>query len=122
MNVRAWLLVVAAACGGAKGGGPVATTTDNSDVSAGSGVPATGSGSAEELTGVGAALDVTPRDAAVTIDGVMMGKASELDPVVALAPGLHTLVVSLHGFKSYRAEFAVTDKVEKFVVKLEPQQ
>jgi len=106
------LIVLAAACGG---GSHVATTTPAGAGDAGVSPP----DSAPALTGVGAALDVTPPDAVVTIDDIVMGKASELDPVVALAPGLHTLVVAQPGYKSYRAEFSVTDKVESFVVKLE---
>jgi len=104
------LFVVVAACGG---GSHSSTTTHAAPSDAGV------AGDATALVGVGAALDVTPRDATVTIDDIVMGKASELDPVVALTPGLHTLVIAQPGFKSYRAEFSVTDKVEKFVVKLE---
>jgi hypothetical protein len=106
-----WIvLVMVAAC---SGGSHPSTTAHAvpSDAAAADAAPA--------LTGIGAALDVTPRDATVTIDDIVMGRANELDPVVALAPGLHTLVIAQPGFKSYRAEFSVTDKVEKFVVKLE---
>jgi hypothetical protein len=115
MITRAFVLVVAAACGGP-------ATSMTSPTGAGSSQHASGSGSAsaeEEMAGVGVALDVTPSDANVTIDGVLMGKVSELDRTVALAPGLHTIVIAQRGFKSYRVEFSVTDKVEKFVVKLE---
>lgn len=116
MTPRVLVLVLVLACGG-KGGGP-ATSAATSDGTP-TGAPSKGSGSAEELTGVGVALDVVPATATVTIDDVVMGKVAELDPVVALAPGLHTLVIAQAGFKSYRVEFSVTDKVEKFVVKLD---
>lgn len=118
MITRAFVLVVAVACGG-KGGGPATSTTTDGTTQNGTGSQAGSGAAAGELTGVGVALDVTPSDATVTIDEVMMGKVSELDPVIALAPGLHTLVVAQRGFKSYRVEFSVTDKVEKFVVKLD---
>lgn len=123
MNARAWLLVVVLGCGGGKGGGPATTnTTNTADGTSSSGDGSTGTGSAQELTGVGIALDIEPADAQVTIDDIVMGHANELDPVVSLAPGLHTLVVEQAGFKSYRAEFSVTDKVEKFTVRLEAQK
>ncbi len=117
MTTRVLVLVVAVACGGGKGGGP-ATSSTTTDTSTANGSAATGTG-AEELTGVGVALDVEPNEATVTVDDVVLGKVSELDPVIALAPGLHTLVLAHPGFKSYRVEFSVTDKVEKFVVKLD---
>lgn len=116
--MRTFLLMVAlVACSG--GGKRGDTTTTNT--SANGSAEATGSGSAADvaLTGVGVALSVTPRDATVTIDEIVMGRANQLDPVVALAPGLHTLVVEHPGHKAYRAEFSVTDKVEKFTVVLE---
>jgi hypothetical protein len=103
-----WLL----ACGGAK---PTATS--------GGPPPGTGSDPAHAGVGstVGVALEVTPRDAIVEIDDIAFGKAATLDPVIALAPGLHTLVVTHEGHKTYRAEFSVTDKTETFVVKLTPR-
>lgn len=123
MNARTWLLLVVLGCGGGKGGGPATTTTTNTaDGTSPSGDGSTGTGSAQELTGVGIALDIQPTEAKVTIDDIVMGSANELDPVVSLAPGLHTLVVEHAGFKSYRAEFSVTDKVEKFTVRLEVQK
>lgn len=119
MMTRAFVLVLAVACGG-KGGGPSTPTTSTTDDATPTGTGSqTGSSSAGELTGVGVALDVTPPDATVTIDDVMMGKVFELDPVIALAPGLHTLVIARATFKTYRVEFSVTDKVEKFVVRLD---
>ena len=120
MITRALILVVAVACG-SKGGGPATSATTKPPTVNGTSKTQTGSGSgsSEELTGVGIALDVTPNEATVTIDDVVMGKVTELDRMVALAPGLHTLVIAQHGFKSYRVEFSVTDKVEKFVVNLD---
>ena len=108
--MKRFVLVLVAAC---SGGSHPSTTTHVAPSDA------AGPADATVLVGVGAALDVTPRDATVTIDDIVMGRANELDPVVALAPGLHTLVIAQPGYKSYRAEFSVTDKVEKFVVKLE---
>jgi hypothetical protein len=70
-------------------------------------------------TKVGVGLSVTPPDAEVLIDGVSYGKASRLDAVVELKPGLHTLMVTHEGYASYRAEFSVEDKTETFVVRLE---
>ena len=113
------LMVALAACsGGGKRGDTTTNQTSNGDGTQTGSSTASG-GSAVELTGVGIALDVTPREATVTIDDVVMGRANQLDPVVALAPGLHTLVVEQPGHKAYRAEFSVTDKVEKFTVVLE---
>lgn len=68
---------------------------------------------------VGLALDVTPPDAEVMVDDRAYGKASELASPIALEPGLHALVVSRAGYKPYRAEFSVTDKIETFTVKLD---
>ena len=122
MNARAFLLVVVLGCSG-KSGGPATTTTNTAGgTGAVSGTGDVSGGSAQELTGVGIALDIQPQDAKVTIDDIVMGNADQLDPVVSLAPGLHTLVVEQAGFKSYRAEFSVTDKVERFTVRLEPQK
>lgn len=120
MTPRVLVLVVALGCGGGKGGGPATSSTTSDGTPTATGSSSNGSAAAEELTGVGVALEVVPDTATVTIDDVMMGKVVELDPVVALAPGLHTLVIAQAGFKSYRVEFSVTDKVEKFVVKLDP--
>jgi hypothetical protein len=52
---------------------------------------------------VGVALDIAPGDATVEVE-----------------PGLHTLVVTRDGYQPYRAEFTVTDKIEHFVVRLQP--
>ena len=116
--IRTLLLMVAlAAC---SGGGKLAETTTNETSNDNGTQTSTATGSAAvELTGVGVAFNFTPADATVTIDDVVMGRANQLDPVVALAPGIHTLVVEQPGHKSYRAEFSVTDKVEKFTVVLE---
>ena len=122
MNARVLFFVLALGCGPKSGGPTTTTTTTNGTESGGGGDSPTGSGSAAELTGVGIALDVQPRDANVTLDEIVMGRADQLDPVVSLAPGLHTLVVEKPGFKSYRAEFSVTDKVEKFTVRLETKK
>jgi hypothetical protein len=124
MNARAWLVVLVLGLGlgcGPKAGGST-TTNGTQSGGSGSGTSASNNGSAPELTGVGIALDVQPKDAKVTIDEIVMGRADQLDPVVSLAPGLHTLVVDQPGFKSYRAEFSVTDRVEKFTVRLEPKK
>lgn len=121
MNARAFLLVVVIGCSG-KATPTTTTTTNKADGTGAATTTRSAAGSAQELTGVGIALDVQPKDARITIDDIVMGLANELDPVVSLAPGLHTLVVEQAGFKSYRAEFAVTDKVEKFTVRLEAQK
>ena len=121
MNARAMLLLLVLGCG-PKSSSPTTTTTTAGGDSSDSSTTGGGSGSAAVLTGVGIALDIQPKDAKVTIDEIVMGRADQLDPVVSLAPGLHTLVVELAGFKSYRAEFSVTDKVEKFTVRLEAQK
>lgn len=121
MMVRAWILVFAVACS-SKSGGSTTTPNDPNNQTAGSGDTAAGGGSgatASTVT-VGAALQITPTEATVTIDDIVMGRAVELDPVIALAPGLHTLVVAQPGFKPYRMEFAVTDKIESFTIKLDP--
>jgi hypothetical protein len=125
MNARALVLLVVVlfvACSGKSGG----STTTPTDPTSGPGTTTTGAGGvggggSEELTGVGVAFDVEPQDAQVAIDDEPRGKAEELERVVTLAPGLHTFVITLAGYKTYRAEFSVTDKVEKFVVKLEKQ-
>ena len=69
---------------------------------------------------VGMSITVSPADAEVIIDGVSRGKASELEPVVELTPGLHTLVIAHAGYAPYRVEFSVSDKTESFVVRLPP--
>ena len=74
----------------------------------------------DATTTIGLALTVTPPDAEVLIDGVSYGKASDLDPVVELKPGLYTLLVSRAGYTSYRVEFSIGEKTESFDVKLEP--
>jgi hypothetical protein len=56
------------------------------------------------------------------LDELVVGKASQLDPVFALAPGLHTLVIKHPGYKTYRMEFSVTDKTETFTIHLEPKK
>ena len=71
---------------------------------------------------VGVALQVEPAEASVMIDDLVVGQASQLDPVFALAPGLHTLVITLKGYKTYRMEFSVTDKTESFTIHLDPKQ
>ena len=68
---------------------------------------------------IGVALQVDPAEAEVMIDDLVVGKASQLDPVFALAPGLHTLVITHAGYKTYRMEFSVTDKTETFTIHLE---
>ncbi len=120
MNARAMLLLLALGCGSTSRSPTTTPTTVNGGES--SDATGRGSGSAAELTGVGIALDIEPKDANVTLDEIVMGRADQLDPVVSLAPGLHTLVVEQAGFKSYRAEFSVTDKVEKFTVRLEARK
>jgi hypothetical protein len=120
--MRTWILVVA--LGACSGSGKGADTRTSSSSGGDTGQPGTSGttgapADAAPLTGVGIALDVTPREATVTIDDIAMGRANQLDPVVALAPGLHTLVVEHAGHKAYRAEFSVTDKVETFKVVLE---
>lgn len=83
----------------------------------------TGSGSAApEATPeqkIGVALQVEPAEANVTIDDLVVGRARDLDPVFALAPGLHTLVITHPGYKTYRMEFSVTDKTETFSIHLD---
>ena len=69
---------------------------------------------------LGVSLTVSPADAEVVIDGVSRGKASDLEPVVELTPGLHTLVIAHAGYAPYRVEFSVSDKAESFVVRLTP--
>jgi hypothetical protein len=68
----------------------------------------------------GLSLTITPPDAEVLIDGVSYGTAEKLAPVVELKPGLYTLMVSHAGYAPYRVEFSVADKIESFVVHLEP--
>ena len=68
---------------------------------------------------IGIALEVSPLDANVMIDDVDRGRASKLARAIALEPGLHTLIVTLAGYKPYRAEFTVSDKLESFTVRLE---
>ncbi|MBA2544944.1 MAG: PEGA domain-containing protein [Deltaproteobacteria bacterium] len=68
---------------------------------------------------VGVALTVSPSNAVVTIDDVERGPANQLERVIALDPGLHQLIVTLDGYKPYRAEFTVSDKTERFTVRLE---
>jgi hypothetical protein len=92
-------LVAASACGGA---GSPAPTQASTRVTA------------------GVALAVEPTTATVLVDDETLGPASSLDPVLALEPGLHTLVVSQDGYQSYRAEFTVTDRIEHFDVRLAP--
>lgn len=101
------LFLLLIACGGSKAPPPAKP-------------PAAGSGSdASSDVSVGLALIVTPSDAIVELDDIRMGAAANLDPVFALAPGLHTLVITREGYKPYRIEFSVTDKVERFDIKLE---
>jgi hypothetical protein len=81
-----------------------------------------GSGSAASATPetkVGVALQVEPAEANVTIDDLVVGRAMDLDAVFALAPGLHTLVITHPGYKTYRMEFSVTDKTETFSIHLD---
>ena len=118
MRFAALAFVVLAACG-SKTPPSHATdkpVTDTSNVGS-------GSGSAEPATPekIGVALQVEPADANVEIDDLVVGKASQLDPVFALAPGLHTLVIKLAGYKTYRMEFSVTDKTESFTIHLDPK-
>jgi hypothetical protein len=68
---------------------------------------------------VGVALQVEPPEANVTIDDLVVGRAMDLDAVFALAPGLHTLVITQPGYKTYRMEFSVTDKTETFSIHLD---
>lgn len=103
-----FLLVLLIACGGSK-----ATPPAKPPAAAGSGSDPSPSVS------VGLALTVTPSDAIVELDDIRMGAAANIDPVFALAPGLHTLVITRESYKPYRIEFSVTDKVEKFDIKLE---
>lgn len=121
MTARTLILCLVIACSG--GGTSGSGTTTPTGPTSGSGSAAGGGGGSgtAESSGIGVHLDVDPVDALVTIDDEPRGKVSELDPVVALAPGLHTFVITLAGYKTYRAEFSVTDKVETFVVKLEKQ-
>jgi hypothetical protein len=93
------LLLVAAACG--------------------SGARSATSKRARPAAVVGVALDVVPDTATVIVDDEPRGTAASLGAVLALEPGLHTLVITHEGYQSYRAEFAVTDKTERFVVRLE---
>lgn len=116
MNARLCLLVLALGCGG--GGASTSTTPVGAET--GGDTSARSSEPQGPVATVGAALSVTPANATVTIDDASIGVASELAPVIGLAPGLHTLVVSAPGYKAYRAEFSVTDKVERFTVRLEP--
>ena len=39
--------------------------------------------------------------------------------MVPLKPGLHQLVITAEGYSAYRAELIVSDKTERFVVRLE---
>jgi hypothetical protein len=101
--VRAFLvlLVLVAACGSSAGRGSRARP-------------------AAARVAVGVALDIAPADATVEVDERTLGAASSLDRVIGLEPGLHTLVVTRDGYQPYRAEFTVTDKIEHFVVRLQP--
>ena len=74
---------------------------------------------APEAMIVGVVLAVSPGEAEVSIDDVERGPASKLQRAIALEPGLHQLIVTLEGYKPYRAEFTVSDKTEKFTVHLE---
>ncbi|HUS27534.1 MAG TPA: PEGA domain-containing protein [Kofleriaceae bacterium] len=109
--------LLAAACGNK----PAPTRPVDESKTADAGVASSGSGSAagpaEEKIGV--ALQVDPTEANVTIDDLVVGRASDLDPVFALAPGLHTLVITHPGYKTYRMEFSVTDKTESFTIHLD---
>jgi hypothetical protein len=73
-------------------------------------------------TGPGVQLHVSPPEAEVTIDDQVLGPASTLPAVIPLAPGLHALVVSHPGHRTYRVEFTVADAAETFTVSLEPIQ
>jgi hypothetical protein len=100
--IRSFLIaiaVVASACGGARSPAPKHAST--------------------RVT-AGVALRVEPTSATVLLDEQPLGPAAYLEPVLALEPGLHTLVVSQDGYQSYRAEFTVTDRIEHFVVRLAP--
>jgi hypothetical protein len=112
--LRMALAVVAlAACGGR----PTATHVRP---------PGADGGSAQQSTAdvvaappiIGVALVVTPPEASVAIDDVERGPASKLAGAIALEPGLHWMIVQLDGYEPYRAEFTVSDKTERFTVRL----
>lgn len=112
---RVLVLFVLASCRG--------TTTPRTDIKAPQPVepaPADAMLDAEAPTvTIGLALTVTPADAEVTVDDRPYGPASALVTPIALEPGLHTLIVSLAGYRPYRAEFSITDKIETFSIKLD---
>jgi hypothetical protein len=119
VRAAALALIVVAACGGKT---PAARptekpTTDATGESSGSSAPAP-----TPEAKIGVALQVAPAEANVTIDDLLVGTASQLDPVFALAPGLHTLVITHPGYKTYRMEFSVTDKTESFTIHLDPKK
>jgi hypothetical protein len=115
------VVALAIACGGGQTTGPAHNTSSGgTGDQAGGAAATTGGGAVQPAVSVGVALQVTPAEATVVIDDMVLGRAAQLAPVIALAPGLHTLEIKQEGFKAYRAEFSVTDKVEAFVVKLEP--
>ena len=121
-GVRARLLVcvVVAACGTKSS--PSHPSDPVEKQTAGSAAPLqTGSASAPTPEKVGVALQVEPVDANVMIDDLVVGRAKDLDPVFALGPGLHTLVITHPKFKTYRMEFSVTDKTETFTIHLDPK-
>lgn len=119
MRAVALALIVVAACGGkTPPTHPTDTATDATSEGSGSAsAPAPTTPEAK----VGVALQVEPAEANVTIDDLVVGTASQLDPVFALAPGLHTLVITHPGYKTYRMEFSVTDKTESFTIHLDPK-
>jgi hypothetical protein len=119
--VRARFLayVLVAACGSKS---PPSRPTDSVDKPPPATGSADGAGSAATPEKIGVALQVDPDEAEVMIDELVVGKASQLDPVFALAPGLHTLVIKHPGYKTYRMEFSVTDKTETFTIHLEPKK
>jgi hypothetical protein len=120
VRAAALALIVMTACGSKT---PPTRPTETPPIDATT--EGSGSGSAAAATPeakVGVALQVEPAEANVTIDDLVVGTASQLDPVFALAPGLHTLVITHPGYKTYRMEFSVTDKTESFTIHLDPKK
>ena len=70
----------------------------------------------------GVLLRVTPRDAEVIVDGRSFGRVSDLDAtggVIELSSGFHQITVTKPGYKTWRAEVAVRDRLENLDVVLE---
>ena len=112
-------MILVSACGGKT---PPSRPTEAPTADAPSEGSGSGSAPAPAAEKVGVALQVEPAEANVTIDDLVVGTASQLDPVFALAPGLHTLVITHPGYKTYRMEFSVTDKTESFTIHLDPKK